>query len=69
MSVKFTTERNDRMYEAMKKDVIRHENLCFELATKFEAHYDTFHQIYENIESLKSHALTTDLHLEAFLPL
>ena len=66
MHTKCVVERNDRMYEAMKKDIMRHESLCLELASKFEAHYDVFRQLAENIESVKAHALTTDLHLEAF---
>ena len=39
-TAKFATERVDRMYQAMKADVIRHETLCYELATKFEAQHD-----------------------------
>jgi hypothetical protein len=35
--VMYTSDRIDRMYQAMKADVLRHETLCYELATKFEA--------------------------------
>ena len=69
VAMKITADRNNRMYEAMKADVMRHETLSFELASKFETHFDVFNQVCENIEALKSHALLTDLHLEAFQPL
>jgi hypothetical protein len=53
----------------MKEDVLRHETLTYELAKKFESQHDILLQFAENIEAVKSHALTTDLHLEAYLPL
>jgi hypothetical protein len=65
----YRCERIDRMYSNMKEDLIRHESLAFELATKFEAQHDLLLQFAEHIESLKSHALVTDLHFEAYLPL
>ena len=34
--IRNSTERQDRMYDAMKEDINRHETLCFELAMKFE---------------------------------
>jgi hypothetical protein len=36
MEAKTTTERVETNYRAMKKDVVRHETLCFELAKKYE---------------------------------
>jgi len=39
---KFGCERIDRMYQAMKKDVVRHETMCFELAKKFESQHEVF---------------------------
>ena len=48
---------------------IRHETLCYELATKFEAQHNVLLDFAENIESLKTYALVTDLHLEAYLPM
>ena len=63
-----TSERIDRMYQAMKGDVRRHETLCYELATKFEQQNELLLQFNENIEALKTNYLVTDLHLEAYLP-
>ena len=34
-SQKYQVDRIDRMYERMKKDISRHETLCFELTVKF----------------------------------
>jgi hypothetical protein len=42
MEAKYGCERIDRMYRAMKKDVCRHETLCYELADKFEKQHDVF---------------------------
>lgn len=64
----FKCERIDRMFHIMKEDVLRHETLSFELAKKFESQHEILLQFAENIEAIKSHALMTDLHLEAYLP-
>lgn len=40
MEIKYACERIDTTYQAMKKDVARHETLCFEIARKFEGHHD-----------------------------
>ena len=37
---KFSIDRVDRMYRRIKDDVIRHETLSYEIATKFEQHHD-----------------------------
>ena len=37
---KLNTERIDRMYKVVRDDIMRHETLCFELATKFDAQND-----------------------------
>jgi hypothetical protein len=50
------------MYDRMKKDVIRHETLCYELATKFEQHLTFMLKLTDNIEALKTSALINDLH-------
>lgn len=52
---KFTTDRVDRMYQAMKEDVKRHETLCYELATKFEAQHIVLLDLASNIEALKTY--------------
>jgi hypothetical protein len=52
----------------MKEDLLRHETLTYELAKKFESQHHILLQFAENIEAVKSHALMTDLHLEAYLP-
>ena len=31
------SDRIDKMYQSMKVDIRRHETLCYEIATKFEA--------------------------------
>ena len=64
----YTVNRIDRMYERMKVDVGRHETLCFELATKFDQQFDVICQQTNSIEALKSYAIITDVHLEAYLP-
>ena len=36
LSNKFIIETNNRMYNRMKEDICRHEQLCYEIATKFD---------------------------------
>jgi len=67
--VKYQTNRIDRMYQAMKLDVRRHETLSYELACKFEEQHKVLISYAEHIESLKTYTLTNDLHMEAYLPL
>ena len=43
--------------------------MSYELALKFESHFDILKQVTSNIEALKSHALINDTHMEAFAPL
>jgi len=50
----------------MKVDVRRHESLCFELATKFEAQHSVLVSFASNIEALKAYTLANDLHMEAY---
>ena len=69
IETKYLVDRVDRMYLRMKTDVKRHETLCFELADKFEKQHDVICQVIDNIEILKTYALTNDVHLEAFQPL
>ena len=66
---KYAIERVDRMYTRIKDDITRHETLCFEIANRFEEQHSVMTQVGDNIETLKTHALITDLHLEAYLPL
>jgi SMC interacting uncharacterized protein involved in chromosome segregation len=40
MEIKYACERIENTYQSMKKDVARHESLCFEIARKFEGHHD-----------------------------
>jgi hypothetical protein len=42
----------DKIYTKMKDNVTRHETLCYELATHFEAQHDVMWQINEKIEAL-----------------
>ena len=65
----FRSDRIERMHTAIKTDVSRHEVLCFEIATKFETQNTIFKEIGLAVEGLKTYALVTDLHLEAYLPL
>jgi hypothetical protein len=65
----FTTDRIDRMYKLMKADISRHEALAFEMASKFDVHHKVLKEASESIEALKTYALVTDLHLEAYQPL
>ena len=62
----YSFDRIQRVYTAMKADVRRHETLCFELAQKFEAQHTILMEYAENIECLKTYALVTDLHMEAY---
>jgi len=64
--MKYTSERIDRMYQAMKTDVRRHETLCYELATKYETQYSALKDIAKSIEALKAYTIINDLHLEAY---
>ena len=57
------------MYRRIKDDVIRHETLSYEIATKFEQHHDVMIQLSDHVEALKTYALVNDLHMEAYLPL
>ena len=66
MTTGFTIDRIDRMYTAMKSDVSRHETLAFEISTKLEAHHTVLKQVIDSIEALKTYAIVTDLHLEAY---
>jgi hypothetical protein len=43
--------------------------MAFELANKFEAHQELLLTFTDHIKALKTQALTTDLHLEAYMPL
>jgi hypothetical protein len=36
----YKCSRIDRMYDAMKEDILRHETLAFELALKFESQHE-----------------------------
>ena len=38
LTTAFRTDRIDRMHQAMKSDVSRHEALAYEIAAKFEVH-------------------------------
>lgn len=69
MEAKYGCERVDRMYRAMKKDVIRHETVCWEMATKLESQHQVFVQLAENVNALKSASVLTDMHLEAYTPI
>jgi hypothetical protein len=42
MEAKYASERIEMNYQAIKKDIGRHETLCFELATKFEHTHEVF---------------------------
>ena len=53
----------------MKADVHRHETLCYELAKRMEVHRSQLIDYSDNIENLKTYAIITDLHLEAYLPI
>lgn len=53
----------------MKADVHRHETLCYELAKRMEVHRSQLIDHSDNIENLKTYAIITDLHLEAYLPI
>jgi hypothetical protein len=68
-STLYTVSRIDRMYDRMKGDVVRHETLCFELATKFDQQYQVMCKMSDSIESLKTYAILNDIHIEAYLPL
>ena len=57
------------MYDRMKKDIVRHETLCYELAAKFEQQMKFMLKLTDNIESLKTSAMINDIHLEAYQPL
>lgn len=59
----------DKIYTKMKDNVTRHETLCYELATHFEAQHDVMWQINEKIEALQTYTTVNDMHLEAYLPL
>ena len=53
----------------LKIDITRHESLAFEIGTKLEAHRTVLNQVVDSIEALKTYAIVTDLHLEAYQPL
>ena len=65
----YSCDRIARMQKNMHSDVQRHETLCFELAKRVESHRNQLLDHVDNIENLKTYAITTDLHLEAYLPL
>ena len=53
----------------MRDDICRHEQLCFEIANKFDEQNNVLKQLTESIEAVKEYALVNDLHMEAYLPL
>ena len=53
----------------MKEDIMNHENLAHEIATKFEVHKEVLLEVSEAVDAVKTFALVTDLHLEAYQPL
>jgi len=69
MKIRATLGAIDKIYSKMKDNVTRHETLCYELATHFEAQHDVMWQINEKIEALQTYTTVNDLHLEAYLPL
>lgn len=65
----YSVDRIERMQKNMKTDVHRHETLCYELAKRMEVHRSQLIDHSDNIENLKTYAIITDLHLEAYLPI
>ena len=48
---------------------MRHETLCFELATKFEHQQKGIVNLVDAVENLKTYTFINDLHMETYLPL
>ena len=69
MQKAYQIDRIDRMYSVMKKEMMRHETLCFEIATKFEQQHSVILKLVDNIDALKTYSIVNDLHMEAYLPL
>ena len=48
---------------------MKHENLAYEIANKLEVHQEVLLEVSEAVDAVKTFALVTDLHLEAYQPL
>jgi hypothetical protein len=50
----------------MQEELRKHDVLAYEVASKFELHKEVLLEMSEAVEAIKTFALVTDLHLEAY---